>query len=108
MRGLQERPQDENGDGAQQMLAMGGVEKQLRQLEADQVSSKVIFWQFRSIRSGQDIHNVFASDDSGALVGLQESFVEKVNQRIEDVRAEKGSVVVAGVPSNNIKFQKRN
>jgi hypothetical protein len=87
---------------------MDGVEKQLRQLEADQVSSKVILWQVRSIRSGQDIHNVFASDDSGALVGLQESFVENINQRIENVRAEKGSVVVAGVPSNNLKFQERN
>jgi hypothetical protein len=85
---------------------MKEVEKQLRQFEADQVSCRVMFWQVRSIRSGQNTNNVFASDDSRALVGLPETFVGKTNQRIKDVRAEEGSVVVAGVFSNNFKFQR--
>jgi hypothetical protein len=87
MRELQERPEDENGDGAQRTLAMKEVEKQLRQLEADQVSCRLMFWQVRFIRSEQDIVDVFVSDDSRALVGLPETFVGRINQQIENMRA---------------------
>jgi hypothetical protein len=108
MRELQEKPEDENGDGAQQTLAMNGFEKQLRQLEADQVSCRVMFWQVKYIHRGEDIDNVFASDDSRALVGLPETFVRKINQRIEDVRSGKGFVAVVGMFSNNFRFDNKN
>jgi hypothetical protein len=104
MRELQEEPEDEDDDGAQRTLAMKEVEEQLRQLEADQVACGVVFSQVQSRRSGQDIGNVFTSDDSKALVGLPDSVVGKINQRIKEVRTVNSSVAVVGVYSYDFKF----
>jgi hypothetical protein len=103
-RELLEELEDEDDGGAQLMLAIKEVEEQSRLLEADQVSCRVVFLQARSRRSGQDIRNIITSDNSKALVGLPESVVGKINQRITDVRTEGGSVAVVGVYSGNFSF----
>lgn len=102
---LQDEPDDEEDDGAQRTLAIKEVEEQSRLLEADQVSCGVVFSQVRSKRSGQDISNIITLDNSRALVGLPESAVGKINQRITNIRTEGGSKVVVGVYSGNIDFQ---
>lgn len=101
-RALEEEPEDEEDGGAQRTLAMKEVEQQSRLLEADQVSCGVVFSQVRSKRSGQEISNVITSNNSKALVGMPESVVGKINQRITDVRTQGGSVAVVGVYSGNI------
>jgi hypothetical protein len=103
-RELLKEPEDEDDGGAQRTLAVKEVEEQSRLLEADQVSCGVVFSQVRSRRSGQDISNIITLDDSKALVGLPESVVGKINQRITDVRTEGGSVAVVGVYSGNVSF----
>jgi hypothetical protein len=108
MQELQENPEDENDDGTQPTLALKEVEKQSFQPEADQVSRGAMFSQVKSIRSIQDIGYVFASDDSRVLVGLPESFVGKINQPVEDLRAEKSSVAVVGVFSDDFIFENKN
>ncbi|KAF1810926.1 hypothetical protein P152DRAFT_515351 [Eremomyces bilateralis CBS 781.70] len=97
VQGLQEEPDDEEDGGAQRTLAIQEVEEQTRRLEADQVSSAVIFSQVRSKRTGQDIVNIITSDDSRALVGLPEGVVGKVNQRIRDVTTQRNSAAAVGV-----------
>ncbi|EXJ77534.1 hypothetical protein A1O3_09761 [Capronia epimyces CBS 606.96] len=94
---LQREPADEEDGGAQRTLALQEVEKQSRLLEADQVSSAVVFYQVRSERTGQDIGNIRTSDDSRALVGLPESVVGKVHQRIKDVTTHNNSAAAVGV-----------
>ncbi|CAN9195583.1 unnamed protein product [Alternaria alternata] len=101
-RALEEEPEDEEDGGAQRTLAMKEVEQQSRLLEADQVSCGVVFSQVRSKRSGQEISNVITANNSKALVGMPESVVGKINQRITDVRTEGGSVAVVGVYGGNI------
>lgn len=104
-RELEEEPEDEEDGGAQRTLAIREVEEQSRLLEADQVSCGVIFSQVRSKRSGQDISNIVTSGDSRALIGLPESVVGRINQRIRDVRTEEGSAAVVGVYSGNFSFR---
>jgi hypothetical protein len=99
---LEDEPEDEEDGGAQRTLAIKEVEEQSRLLEADQVSCGVVFSQVQSKRSGQEISNIITSNHSKALVGLPESVVGKINQRITDVRTEGGSVAVVGVYSGNI------
>lgn len=94
---LQEEPGDEEDGGAQRALATQEVEKQKGLLEADQVSSVAIFSQVRSKRTGQDISNIMTSDDSKALVGMPESVVREVNQRIKDVTTKNRSAAAVGV-----------
>ncbi|OAP54480.1 hypothetical protein AYL99_11581 [Fonsecaea erecta] len=94
---LQSKLADEEDGGAQRTLALQEVEKQSRLLEADQVSSAVVFSQVRSKRTGQYIVNVMTSDGSRALVGLPESVVGKVDQRIKDITTQKDSAAVIGV-----------
>jgi hypothetical protein len=94
-RELQEEPEDEEDGGAQRTLAIKETEEQARLLEANQVSCGVVFSQVRSKWSGQEISNIITLDNSKALVGMPESVVGKINQRIKDVRTENGSV--AGV-----------
>ena len=101
-RALQEEPEDEEDGGAQRTLAIKEVERQSRLLEADQVSCEVIFLQVRSRRSGQEISNIITLDNSKAAVGLPESVVGKINQRIINVRTEGSSIAVVGVYSGNI------
>jgi hypothetical protein len=108
MRELQKKPEHENDDGAQPTLAMKEVEKQLCQPEADQVSRGAIFSQVKSIRSGQDIGNVFTSDDFRVLVGLPDTFVGKINKPVEDLRAVRSSVAVVGVFSNDLISENKN
>jgi hypothetical protein len=79
---LQEEPNDEEDGGAQRTLAIQAVDEQSRFLETDQVSSAVVFSQLHSKLTGQDIGNVTTSDNSRVLVGLPETVVGKVNQRI--------------------------
>ena len=98
---LQEEPEDEEDGGAQQTLAMKEIEKQSRILEADQVSSGVVLSQARSRRSSQNIGKVVTLDNSKALVGLPESVVGKINQRIQEVRTKRGSNAVVGVFGSN-------
>jgi hypothetical protein len=98
---LQDRPEDEDG-GAQRALATQEIEKQSGLLEADQVSSAVVFSQVRSKRTGQDISNVITSDDSRALIGMPESVVGKVNQRIKDVTTQNRSAAAVGVFDKNV------
>ena len=102
---LEEEPEDEEDGGAQRTLAMKEVEQQSCLLEADQVSCGVVFSQVRSKRSGQEISNIITLGNSRALVGLPESVVGKINQRIKDVRTEGGSVAVVGVYSGNISLK---
>ena len=97
MHELQEEPEDEEDGGAQRTLAIKEVEEQSHLLEADQVSCGVVFSQVRSKRTGQDIGNIITSDDSRALVGMPESVVGKVNQRIKDVTTQRNSTVAVGV-----------
>jgi hypothetical protein len=73
--------------------------------ETEQVSCGLVFSQAGSRRSGQDISKVITLDDSKALMGLPESVIGKINQRIKDVRTERGSVAVMGVYSGNIGFK---
>jgi hypothetical protein len=102
---LEDEPEDEEDGGAQRTLAIKEVEQQLRVLEADQVSCGVVFSQVRSKRTGQEISNITTSNNSKALVGLPESIVGKINQRITDVKTEGGSVAVVGVYSGNISLK---
>lgn len=102
---LQEEPEEEEDGGAQRTLAIKETEEQSRLLEANQVSCGVVFSQVRSQRSGQEIGKVITSDDSKALVGLPESVVDKINQRIGEVRTERGSAAVVGVFSGNISMK---
>lgn len=99
---LQEEPEDEEDGGAQRALATQEVEKQSGFLEADQVSSAVVFSQVRSKRTGQDISNIITSNDSKALVGMPESVVGKVNQRIKDVNTQNRSAAAVGVFDKNV------
>ena len=99
---LQEEPEDEEDGGAQRALATQEVEKQSGFLEADQVSSAVVFSQVRSKRTGQDISNIITSNDSKALVGMPESVVGKVNQRIKDVTTQNRSAAAVGVFDKNV------
>lgn len=102
---LEEEPEDEIDDDSQRMLAVREVEEQLRILEADQVSCGVVFSQVRSKRTDQDIGNVTTLDNSRALVGLPESVVGKINQRVKDVRTEVYSAAVVGVYGSNFNFR---
>jgi hypothetical protein len=102
---LEDELEDEEDGGAQRTLAMKEIEQQSRLLEADQVSCGVVFSQVQSRRSGQEISNIITLDNSKALVGLPESIVGKINQRIVDVRTEGGSVAVVGVYSGNINLK---
>ncbi|RYP12005.1 hypothetical protein DL765_007521 [Monosporascus sp. GIB2] len=99
---LQEEPEDEEDGGAQRTLAIQEVEEQSRLLEADLVSCGVVFSQLRSERTGQEIGNVVTTDDSRALVGLPESVVGKVNQRIKDVTTQRNSAAAVGVFDRNV------
>ena len=99
---LQKEPEDEKDGGAQRALATQEVEKQKGLLEADQVSSVVVFSQVRSKRTGQYISNVITSDDSKALVGMPESVVGEVNQRIKDVTTKNRSAAAVGVFDKNV------
>jgi len=99
---LQEEPEDEEDSGAQQTLAIKEIKEQSRLLEADQVSCGVVFSQVRSKRSGQDISNIVTMDNSKALVGLPESVVGNINQRINNVRTKGSSQAIVGVYSGNI------
>lgn len=56
----------------------------------------------RSKGTGQDISNVITSDDSRALVGMPESVVGKVNQRIKYVTAQNRSAAAVGVFDKNV------
>ena len=94
---LHEEPEDEEDGGAQRTLAIKEVENQSRFLEADQISSGVVFSQVRSKQTGQVIGTVTTSDDSRALVGLPESVVGKIHQRIGDVTTQKKSAAAVGV-----------
>jgi hypothetical protein len=97
MQDSQEEPEDEEDRGAQRALAIQEVEKQKSLLEADQISSAVVFSQVRSNQTSQDIRNVITSDDSKALVGMPESVVREVNQRIGDVTTKNRSAAAVGV-----------
>ncbi|KUJ10179.1 uncharacterized protein LY89DRAFT_656845 [Mollisia scopiformis] len=99
---LQEQPGDEEDGGAQRALATQEVEKQKGLLEADQVSSAVVFLQVRSKRTSQDISNIIISDDSKALVGMPESVVGEVNQRIKGVTTKNRSAAAVGVFDKNV------
>lgn len=99
---LQEEPEDEEDGGAQRALATQEVEKQSGFLEADQISSAVVFSQVRSKRTGQDMSNIITSNDSKALVGMPESVVGKVNQRIKDVNTQNRSAAAVGVFDKNV------
>jgi hypothetical protein len=99
---LQEEPEDEEDGGAQRTLAIKEVDEQSRLLEANQVSCGVIFTQLRSKLTSQEIGKVITTDDSRALVGLPESVVGKINQRIGDVTTQKNSVAVVGVFNGTI------
>ena len=101
-RELQEESEDEDDGGAQRTLAIKETEEQARLLDADQVSCGVVFSQVRSKWSGQEISNIITLNNSKALVGMPESAVGKINQRIKDVRTEEGSVAVVGVYNGNI------
>ena len=93
---------DEGDDDVQQELAMREVEEEFRLLEADQVSSGVILSQVHSRLTGQDISNVTTADDSRALVGLPESVVGKIEQRICGVNTERNSAAAVGVFDSNV------
>lgn len=99
---LQEEPEDEEDDGAQRALATQEVEKQKGLLDADQVSSVVIFSQVQSKQTSQDISNIITSDDSRALVGMPESVAREVNQRIKDVVTKNRSGAAVGVFDKNV------
>ena len=95
---LQEESGDEEDGGAQRILATQEVEKQLGLLDADQVSSTVVFLQVRSKRTGQDISNIITSDGSKVLVGIGFG----VNQRIKDVTTKNRSAAAVGVFDKNV------
>lgn len=99
---LREEPEDEEDGGAQRALAIQEVDKQKDLLEADQVSSIVVFSQVQSKRTGQDIKNVITSDDSKALVGMPESVVREVNQQIKDIVTKNRSAAAVGIFDKNV------
>ncbi|KAH8727034.1 hypothetical protein GQ44DRAFT_825144 [Phaeosphaeriaceae sp. PMI808] len=96
---------DDDDDVMQQESALKEVEEQSRLLEAGQIDCGVVFSQVRSKRSGQDIGKVITSVDSRAIVGLPESVVGKINQRIREVRTERGSKAVVGVFSGDFNMK---
>jgi hypothetical protein len=102
---LQKEPEDEEDSGAQRALATQEVEKQSGLLEADQVSSVVVFSQVRSKRTGQDISNVITSNDSRVLVGMPESVVGRVNQQIKDVITQNRSAAAVGIFDKNVNMR---
>jgi hypothetical protein len=99
---LRKGPEDEGDDEAQRVLARKEVEEQSCLLEADQISSGVVFSQVHRTLTGQDIINVITTDDSKALVGLPQGVVGKVSQRIRDVRTERNSAAVVGVFADDV------
>ncbi len=99
---LQEEPGDEEDGGAQRTLAIKEIEEQSRLLETDQVSCGVVFSRVRSERTGQDIGHITTSDDSRALVGLPESVIGKVHQRIKNVTTERNSAAAVGVFDSSV------
>ena len=103
--GLEQNFDDEGDDDAQHELAMREVEEESRLLEADQVSSGVIFSQVHGRLTRQDISNVTTADDSRALVGLPESVVGKIEQRIRGVNTERNSAAAVGVFDSNVDMQ---
>lgn len=82
--------------------AMREAEEESRLLEADQICSGVIFSQVHSRLTRQDISNVTIADDSRALIGLPESVVGKIEQRIYEVSTEKNSAAAVGVFDSNV------
>ncbi|EMD88831.1 hypothetical protein COCC4DRAFT_195238 [Bipolaris maydis ATCC 48331] len=96
-RELEEEPEDEEYGGAIRLLAIQEVEKQSCLLETDQVSCGVVFSQVQSKRSGQEIRNVITSANSNAHVGMPASVVGKINQRISNIRTDRGSTAYVGV-----------
>ena len=100
---LQKEPEDEDDDDASHRnSAIGEVAKQLKVLEAEQVSCGVVFAQAQSARTGLEIGNVLTQDHSFALVGLTSNVVGKINARIGNVTTNKSSVSVVGRYDGNI------
>jgi hypothetical protein len=63
---LQEEPEDEDDDGAQQTLAIKEVEEQLRLLESDQTASGVLASQLRAMSQGQHGGNIYSATFTGS------------------------------------------
>lgn len=99
-----ERGGEDDGDDAQQVLAVQEVDQRSRLLEADQVSSGVALVQVRQGLSEQDISKVFTDEDSRAVVGMPASVVGKVNQRIRDVQTKGNSAAVVGVYADDVRM----
>ncbi len=89
-------------DDDQQEFAMKEIEEQARLLEADQISSGVIFAQVHSRLTKQDISDVITADESRAMVGLPESVVGKIQQRIRGVHTTGKSAAAVGVFDSNV------
>lgn len=94
---LQQEIEDEDDGAAEQILALNEVEERAKELEAGQVSCRVIFSQIHSKRTGQEISNVLTSADSKAVIGMPESLVGQINQRIVGITTENKSAAVVGV-----------
>jgi hypothetical protein len=94
---LEEESRDEEDRGTDRELAIQEVEKQSHLLKADQESCGVVLSQVWFNRSGQEITNVLTLDNSKAQVGMPESVVGRVNQRITDIRTEGGSTAYVGI-----------
>jgi len=94
--------EDEEDGVAQRNLAIDEVEVQSHLLESDQVSSGVVFSQVHSQRTGQEIDDIVTSDDSRALVGLPESVIGKIDQRIKGVTTQRNSAALVGVFDGNV------
>jgi hypothetical protein len=104
---LQEEIDEEEDGGAEQerTLALQELREQLSLLEEGQISCGVISLRLHSERTSQEISDVLTRDDSNALVGLPESVVGEINQRVRNITTEKHSSAMVGVFDSNVNMQ---
>lgn len=93
---------DEEDEGLQRAAALQEVERRSKLLEEDQVSSGITYGQVRSHITQQTIIDVVTSEDSTAQVGLPESVVGMIHQRIGNVMTTKRSKARVGVFPGNL------
>lgn len=77
--------------------AISEVKEQSRLLDENEISVGVIYSQVRAAWSGQQIGNVLTDQRSKALVGMPQSIIGKINQRIGNVNTRGQSNAAVGV-----------
>jgi hypothetical protein len=103
LQALEKDPEAEMDEDMQERV-FEEIEKQSSLLEANQASCGVVLSQVQSRRRDQEISDIITSDDSKALIGMPESVVGKIQQRITGVRTVRGSSAIIGVYGHDVRF----